>query len=195
MKKALMIFLLFCGIATIFGQEQVKDYLSTGDSFTLDNTEFFLNWSAKKSKILTVEQYLPRDEKEDDFIHLVMYNFFDHDIDIDFAARQKIESVQKSIRNDEYATLNMAESPDGKEYVVDYSLSSPPGSKLPFLEYSIYRFKKLDYLPNKPLLILSYSKRYYGEDLKTSKKNIAKERDFLLAEVIGFKIPEIKPIN
>jgi len=94
MKKTLMI-LLFCSIKMIFAQENARDYLSTGDSFTLDNTEFFLNWSAKKSKILTVEQYLPRDEKIEDFTHLVMYNFFNHDIDMEFAARQKIESLQK----------------------------------------------------------------------------------------------------
>ncbi len=193
MKKTLMI-LLFCSIKMIFAQENARDYLSTGDSFTLDNTEFFLNWSAKKSKILTVEQYLPRDEKIEDFTHLVMYNFFNHDIDMEFAARQKIESLQKSTKDDKYAIINMAESPDGKEYVIDYSVSSDPGAKVPFLEYNIYRFKKSDRMPNKPLLIFSYTKRYYGEDLKAAKKLISRERDAMLTEVISFQIPEIKPV-
>ena len=95
--------------------------------------------------------------------------------------------------SDKFAKINVSESPDGKEYVVDYFISESPEKGDSFIEYNIYRFKSYDNGVAKSFLILAFSKRMYG-DLESTAKSLARQRDHLLTTMIEFKIPEIKVV-
>ena len=174
--------------------QSVQDYLSVPGPLTFDGTEFFLNWSKKNSKIFTIQQFLPRDEYMNEFENLITFNYFLKDIDPEVAVRQKIESVQNQIRSDKFGSVNMIQSPDGKEFIVEYTTSHSTDTTKSYFEYNIYRFKKYHLQESKSLLILSYTKRYY-DDFKNSKKINSKEKSKLLTEMVNFVIPEIKVIN
>lgn len=109
---------------------------------------------------------------------------------MDLAVRQKVESVQ-SRKDDKFAKVNVTESPDGTEYIVDFYISEAPEKGDSFIEYDIYRFKKFDNGTQKSFLMLNYAKRIYG-DLKSAAKLLAKQRDQLMTGMIEYKIPEIK---
>lgn len=110
---------------------------------------------------------------------------------MDLAVRQKVESIQQREEKDKFAKVNVTESPDGKEYIVDYFISEAPEKGNSFIEYNIYRFKQYDNGTQKSFLILAYATRIYG-DLKSAARSLAKQRDHLLATMIEYKIPEIK---
>ena len=105
--------------------------------------------------------------------------------------RQKVESIQERGKKDKYAKVNVSESPDGKEYIVDYFISETPEKGDSYVEYNVYRFKSFDTGTQKSFLMLSYAKRDYG-DLKSALKSLSKERDRLMTNMIEYKIPEIK---
>ena len=175
-------------------ENQVVERLSLPNSIELNGAEFFLAWSKQNSKTLTVEQFLPRDEKIESFEQLLNFSYFNKDIELEDAVRAKVESVQKAGENDKFASVNVTESPDGKEFIVDYTLSVPESKVGAYLEYNIYRFKKYE-SETKPLLILSYTKRIYSEDIKGSSKALSRQRNTLMTILIEYKIPEIKVIN
>lgn len=183
--------LLICSLAFMKAQDNVPDLLAIPGPIEYNDTEFLLSWSKQSSKTLFRQQYLPRDERIEDFTQLLDFSFFNKEIEMDLAVRQKVEAIQQREEKDKFAKVNVTESPDGKEYIVDYFISEAPEKGNSFIEYNIYRFKQYDNGTQKSFLILAYATRIYG-DLKSAARSLAKQRDHLLATMIEYKIPEIK---
>lgn len=191
MFKKIFLLLFIATLGFIKAQENVVDLISVPGPIDLDGTEFLLTWSKQPSKTLYRQQFLPRDEQIENFIQLLDFSFFNKEIDIELAVRQKVESIQNRAAKDKFAKVNVSESPDGKEYIVDYFISEVPSKGDSYIEYNVYRFKQFDTGTQKSFLILSYAKRSYG-DLKSAAKSLGKERDRLMTNIIEYKIPEIK---
>jgi len=186
-------FILMLGFAK--SQDSVVDLLSIPGPIEYNGNEFFLSWSKQNSKTLSIQQFLPRDETIDDFTELLNFSYFNKEIDIELAVRQKVEAVQHIEKTDKFAKVNVAESPDGTEYIVDYTVSAEAGKAEPYVEYNVYRFKNYDNAGVKSFLILSYAKRIYGEDFKGAFKSLMKQRDDLMTAMIEYKIPQITLVN
>lgn len=184
------IFLLFLIGSLTFVKAQETDLLSIPNPLEYDGTEFFLARAKQRSKTLFQQQYIPKDEQLENFNQIIDFSFFNKEIDMELAVRQKVESVQ-SRKDDKFAKVNVTESPDGTEYIVDFYISEAPEKGDSFIEYDIYRFKKFDNGTQKSFLMLNYAKRIYG-DLKSAAKLLAKQRDQLMTGMIEYKIPEIK---
>lgn len=183
--------LLFISTLSLVKAQDVPDLLSIPGPIEYDGTEYFLSWSKPMSKTLFRQHYLPIDERIEDFTQLLDFSFFNKEIEMELAVRQKVEGIQQREKSDKFAKVNVIESPDGKEYIVDYFISESPEKGDSFIEYNVYRFKTYDNGTNKSFLILSHAKRMYG-DLKSAAKSLARQRDHLLTTMIEFKIPEIK---
>lgn len=184
------IFLLFLIGSLTFVKAQETDLLSIPNPLEYDGTEFFLARAKQRSKTLFQQQYIPKDEQLENFNQIIDFSFFNKEIEMELAVRQKVESVQ-SRKDDKFAKVNVTESPDGTEYIVDFYISEAPEKGDSFVEYNIYRFKKFDNGTQKSFLMLNYAKRIYG-DLKSAAKLLAKQRDQLMTGMIEYKIPEIK---
>lgn len=181
-------------LATAGGVYAQQDLLAIPGPIEYDGTEFHLSWSKPVSKTLFRQQYLPADETIDDFTQLLDFSFFNKEIELDLAVRQKVEQIQQRQKSDKFAKVNVAESPDGTEYIVDYYISESPEKGNSFVEYNIDRFRSYSEGGEKRFVILSYAKRAYG-DLKSSARTLARERDHLMINAIEYKIPEIKVRN
>ena len=184
------IFLLVLIGSLTFVKAQETDLLSIPNPLEYDGTEFFLARAKQRSKTLFQQQYIPKDEQLENFNQIIDFSFFNKEIEMELAVRQKVESVQ-SRKDDKFAKVNVTESPDGTEYIVDFYISEAPEKGDSFIEYDIYRFKKFDNGTQKSFLMLNYAKRIYG-DLKSAAKLLAKQRDQLMTGMIEYKIPEIK---
>ena len=191
MFRNLLFALLFCTLTGVKAQDGVRDLLSVPGPIEFNGTEFLLAWSKESSKTLMRQQYMPRDERIEDFNQILDFSFFTKEIDMELAVRQKVESIQKREEKDRFAKVNVTESPDGKEFVVDYFISENPSGGDAFVEYNIYRFKPYENTTGKNFLILAYTTRMYG-DTKSAAKALAKQRDALMLAMIEYKIPEIK---
>lgn len=188
MKKYFL--LILCCFALALNAQTAKDYLNIPGPLEIDGTEFLLDWSKQQSATLYLQQYLPRDETIKSFTQLINISYFDKDIDLDDAVRQKVESFQKREESDKYSKVQVTESPDGTQYIVDGILTESPKTGSPYAEYGIYRFKKITNGDKKSFLIFSYIKRSYG-DVKYAAKSLDKERNKLMALIIDFEIPVI----
>lgn len=191
MFKKIFLALFFSSFSFSNAQETETSFLSFPNPIEYDGTEFYLSQWMQRSKTLFQEQYIPKDENLQNFTQVLDFAFFNKEIEIELAVRQKVESVQQREKKDKFAKVNVTESPDGKEFIVDYFISETPENGDPFIEYNIYRFKNMENGGQKSFLIMSYAKRMYG-DLKSATKALAKQRDHLMATMIEYKIPEIK---
>ena len=191
MIKNLFLMFLIGSLSFVKAQESAQSILSITNPIEFDGTEFFLNQSKQRSKTLFQEQYIPKDENIENFNQLIDFSFFNKEIDMELAVRQKVEMVQNRREKDKFSHVNVTESPDGAEYIVDYFISESPANGDSYVEYNIYRFKQSEIGGQKTFLMISYAKRIYG-DLKSAAKSLSKQRDHLMSIMIEYKIPEVK---
>ena len=191
MFKKIFLALFISSVSFLNAQETATSILSFPNPLEYDGAEFYLIQSKQRSKTLFQEPYIPKDENLRDFTQLLDFSFFNKEIEIELAVRQKVESVQQREKKDKFAKVNVTESPDGKEFIVDYFISEAPENGDSYIEYNIYRFKNMENGGQKSFLIMSYAKRMYG-DLKSATKALAKQRDHLMTTMIEYKIPKIK---
>lgn len=198
-------FLLIFGFAflQLSAQEDTKiegrdvaDYISVPGPLKIGDSEFFLYWSKKNSATWFQQKYLRSDDNYDNYEELVNISFFNKEIDIDDAVKKKVDNIttRKTNLNDNYSFIDVIESPDGKELIVDYLVTIVPkeGAGEAYAEYNIDRFRPAKNGDQNGLLIFSYSKRLYGFDFRSASKYINKQRNKLLDYVITAPMPRIK---
>lgn len=174
----------------------VADYLSVPGPFKIGDSEFFLYWSKKNSATWFQQKYLRSDDNYDNYEELVNISFFNKEIDIDDAVKKKVDNItkRKTDLNDNYSFIDVIESPDGNELIVDYLVTIVPkeGDGEAYAEYNIDRFRPTKNGDQNGLLIFSYSKRLYGSDFRSASKYINKQRNKMLDYVITAPMPTIK---
>lgn len=171
---------------------EVTDRLNIPGPLTFRENEYFLTWGKQNSPTWAQQQYILRDDDFNNYKELINLSYFDKEIDIETAVKQKVEYVEKRKERtqDKFSFVNVTESPDGKEIVVDYLVTVVPKEGESYAEYNIDRFKNFEAGGKKSFLIFSYSKRIAG-DLKYSTKALTKERNRLMEGVITMAIPPV----
>ncbi|KIA83751.1 hypothetical protein OA84_09790 [Kaistella solincola] len=192
LKNLFLIFLFLT--ASNFNAQEKMDMISVPGPIELHGTEFFLSWSKQASKTLVRQQYLPREEKIENFTQLLDISYFNKEIDIEQAVRQKVEQIQAREKTDKLAKVNVSQNKDGTEFVVDYFISETPAEGEPFVDYVVDRFVTIEHGSGNTFLIFSYVKRAYN-NIKWEARAMAKMRDEILINVVDYKIPTIRLKN
>lgn len=203
-KILLSAFCLFTLTSAFYSQEtkteenpvsapvEVIDRLTVPGPLAFNENEYFLTWSKQNSATWAQQQYILRDDDFNNYKELINLSYFDKEIDLETAVKQKVEYVEKRKERtqDKYSFVGVTESPDGKEIIVDYLVTVVPQEGESYAEYNIDRFKNFDVNGKKSFLIFSYSKRIAG-DLKYASKALSKERNRLMEAVIKTAIPTV----
>lgn len=193
--KKILLFPAFVIFSFAFSQIKNRaDLLSIPGPLTFNETEFYLDYSNQLSKTLYIQQYLPKDEKFENFNQFLGISYFNKQIETQEAVKQKLESIDQRSAKDKYAKPNVTQSPDGKEYIVDYTITETPEKGDSYAEYNIYRFKEAINGEKKSFIIFSYATRVYG-DVKYAVKILSKERNALMSAMADFQIPTVKLAN
>lgn len=180
---------------TVEGRD-VVDYLNNPGPLKLGDTEFFLYWSKKNSETWWQQRYIRSDDNYDNYQEMINLSFFNKAIDLDDAVKRKVEGLQnrKNQVNDTYSFVDVIESPDGTEIIVDYLVTIVPkeGEGEPYTEYNIDRFRPTKDGTQNGFLIFTYSKRYYSSDFRGTARYINKERNKILDRIITMPMPIIR---
>jgi hypothetical protein len=157
-----------------------------------NKTEFKLAWSQKPNANYYVQEYLPKNETVERFNELITVNVFVLDVTVEKAIQQKVNELTKRKEIDKVCNFSVINSPDGTESILDCLLSSGNDEKLDVVEFIIYRYKQIE-LENhkKALLIYSYSKRSYDENIIKFLNGLSSERESLLNVMISAEMPKI----
>lgn len=201
-KILLSAFCVFALTSTFYSQETKTEETAVGEPVTIidrlnipgplkfGENEFFLALSKQNSPTWVQQQYIMRDDELSNYKELINISYFDKEIDMETAIRQKVDFVEKRRSKDKYTFVEVTESPDGKEIIVDYLTTETPNEGEPYAEYNLDRFKSFDTGEKKSFIILSYSKRIAG-DLKYSSKSLSKDRGRLMETAIKTAIPPV----
>lgn len=170
--------------------------LNVKGPLSFNNTSFSLAWTSKPNETYYIQEYLPTGESLEKFNQMLTIYVLDKNIKAEDAVSQKIRELDNRKKTDTVCNYTVIESPDGKEFIVDFILSENRNDKLNTIEFNIYRYKLVELgHKKKGILLYAYSKRAYGDDITPFFNSLAKSRVNLINEIANSELPTIQIIN
>jgi hypothetical protein len=176
--------------------DDVTDRIGVMGPLVFNSENYILSWTDKPRDNYYIQEYLNEGEKPESFKQMMTIHLFVTDMSVYDAVQQKGSELTRRKNSDPLCNYQITESPDGKEYMVDFLLSENRGDEMTVAEFNVYRYKQID-LGNgkKGILVYAYSKRSYGDDITPYLIKLKDEKINFLNEMALTDIPEVKLDN
>lgn len=174
-------------------KDNPKDNLGIKGPLKFNKTSFELKWTDKPSNIYYIQEYLPKGENVNNFNQMLTVHLFDTDIKLKDAVSQKERELDERKKTDDVCNYNVTESPDGKEFIVDFLLGESKDDKMTIVEFNVYHYRQIELSKNHmAIAVYAYSKRSYGDDITKFLKTLNNNRIIHLNEMISIEKPIIQ---
>lgn len=169
----------------------VVDKLGVKGPLSFNKTAFNLSWVSNPNKNYYVQEYLPKNEKEEHFNQMLSIFLLVGNTKTEDAVKQKTDELTARKSTDPTCNFIVNKSADGKEFILDFVLGEND-----IEEFNIYRYKQIDVgSKEKAILMYAYSKRAYGKNITPFLQNLKTERTILLNEMAAAQMPSVTLSN
>lgn len=181
---------LFLSFTTI--GDNIVDRIGVKGPLTFDKINFKLAWTDKPNEKYYIQEYLPDGETIETFNQMLTIHLFDTENKLKDAVKQKTKELTQRKKTDPVCNYLVTESPDGKEFMLDFLLGESKNDKMTIVEFNIYRYKQIDLGQNKKgILVYAYSKRAYGDKITPFLESLGDNRINYLNQMIETEIPSV----
>lgn len=175
-----------------FTASKMTEYLSVEGPLKFNQTDFELKWTEQPNDKYYIQEYLPKDENLKDFNQMLTMHLFDMDVKLKDAVSQKVIELGKRKETDALCNYQVTESPDGKEFIVDFILSENVDDELAIVEFNIYHYRQIELgKKHKAIAVYAYTKRSYRSDISNFFKRLKDDRNSHLKEMTSIEKPKI----
>ena len=173
--------------------DDVTDRIGVKGPLEFNGIKFNLAWSDRPRDNYFIQEYLPEGQTPENFEEMLTIHLFETGMSVSEAVQQKGKELTSRKNSDPLCNYQITESPDGKEYMVDFILSESKGDNMTIAEFNVYRYKQSDLGNDRNgILVYAYSKRSYGDDITPFIKKLKDEKINYLNEMALTGIPDIK---
>lgn len=173
--------------------DDVTDRIGVKGPLEFNGIKFNLAWSDRPRDNYFIQEYLPEGQTPENFEEMLTIHLFETGMSVSEAVQQKGKELTSRKNSDPLCNYQITESPDGKEYMVDFILSESKGDNMTIAEFNVYRYKQSELGNDRNgILVYAYSKRSYGDDITPFLKKLKDEKINYLNEMALTGIPDIK---
>ena len=191
MKKYLFVFTAILFSFSPFTDNTI-DRLGVKGPLVYGDTNFKLSFTDKPNETYYLQEYLPAGDTLPKFRQLLSLQLFVKNITTGDAVKEKIQELVKRKLTDAICNYKVIESPDGKEFIVDFLVSESKKNIMETVEFNIYHYKQIELAgEQKGILVYAYSKRSYGDEIKPFLKSLKKTRIDMLNTMIAAQVPVV----
>jgi hypothetical protein len=182
---------LFLSFTSI--EESIIDRIGVKGPLTFDKIDFKLAWTDKPNEKYYIQEYLPGGETIEAFNQMLTIHLFVTEDKLKDAVKQKTKELTQRKKTDPVCNYLVTESPDGKEFIVDFLLGESRDDKMTIVEFNVYRYKQIDLGQNKKgILVYTYSERAYDDKITPFLESLEDNRTKHLNQMIETEIPSVK---
>ena len=170
--------------------------LGTNDTLHFNDTDFNLSWTDKPNENYYIQEYLPKGETTNGYNQMMTIHLFVTNINAKDAVAQKVKELKERKKHDAVCNYQVTESPDGKEFIVDFLLGESKDKLMTIVEFNAYHYKEIQLSESKKAIVIyAYTKRSYGDGITDFLKSLKEDRSHVLNEMISTKIPGVAMRN
>ena len=173
----------------------VTDRLGIRGPLIFGNSQYELAWSDKPNKNYYIQEYIPKGEQVETFNQMLTIYLLTKDVSAESELRQKVNWLNERKKSDAICNYQISESPDGKEFILDFLVGERKDGKMTIVEFNVYRYKNIEIEGQNALLVSAYSKRSYGDGISPFLTTLRADRKLYLNEMISFSLPPLKILN
>ena len=174
-------------------KDEPIDRIGIKGPLEFNKENYKLSWSAKPNENYYVQEYLPKGETTERYNQMLTIHLFITNLDTKEAVEKKVNELETRKKTDPICNYSVNESPDGKEFMVDFLMGESKGDEMTVAEFNVYYYKKIALDNSKNgIIVYSYTKRSYGEEITKFLKNLGKDRTNFLNQMISTEIPTVK---
>jgi len=189
-KELLALSVLFFSFTTI--TDNPVDRLGVKGPLEFNKTSFKLAWTDKPNDTYYIQEYLPDGETTEGYNQMLTIHLFDTDIKLRDAVKQKVKWLTERKKTDPNCNYTVTESPDGKEFMVDFLLGESKDDRMTIIEFNVYRYKQIELgHKRKAIVVYAYSRRAYGDKIIPFLNSLGVGRIDYLNQMIKTEIPPV----
>lgn len=173
----------------------VTDRLGIRGPLIFGNSQFELAWSDKPNKNYYIQEYVPKGEQVENFNQMLTIYLLTKDVSAESELQQKVNWLTERKKSDPICNYQISESPDGKEFILDFLVGESKNGKMTIVEFNVYRYKNIEIEGQNALLVSAYSKRSYGDGISPFLTTLRADRSLYLNEMIFLSLPSPKISN
>jgi hypothetical protein len=198
MKKAITFIhaILAFGFLSFAGYGQtgaVVNYYGIPDNIPFEGTDYILSWSSHPNEVYYKHECLPKGEKPNHFVNMLMIDFIQGNFTAKDVAGNKIKTLIERKKTDAVCNYDLIESPDGKEFILDFIMSTSTNNKTNLVEWSCYHYKNYaDKEGHIGVILYGISNRGYDDDVTSFLRTLPQRRETARNAIIKNPIPEIQ---
>ena len=191
--KIILILTSFILLSFTNVKDEPLDRIGIKGPLEFNKENYKLSWSAKPNENYYVQEYLPKGETTERYNQMLTIHLFITNLDTKEAVEKKVNELETRKKTDPICNYSVNESPDGKEFMVDFLMGESKGDEMTVAEFNVYYYKKIALDNSKNgIIVYSYTKRSYGEEITKFLKNLGKDRTNFLNQMISTEIPTVK---
>jgi hypothetical protein len=183
------LFLALLSLLSLVDPADKMDRLNIKGPLTFQGKNFELAWTSHPTDEFYIQGYLPAGEKPETFHEMMSVHLLRNDAEPHLAVMEKMKALETRKTTDAVCQYSLIESPDGKEFILDFVMSESKDDKVQLVEFNIYRYKQIEIGGKKALLTYIYSKRAYGEEVTPLFEWLGTQRTEVLNKMIETSLP------
>lgn len=188
----IMLLIILTGFKSVV-HDEVINYYGIPEVISFNKTDFSLSWSSHPNDNYYKQEYLPQGDIADRFHDMLLIDFIITDLPAETAAKTQVGNLIERKKTDALCNYQLAKSPDGNEYILDFVMSEGSGDKLDVVEWNGYHYKPYtDKAGHKGVLLFGISHRVYTDEIIPFLKSLRKYKGEQLNKLIAYPIPEIQ---
>jgi hypothetical protein len=192
LKAGVLGFFALAFLMNTEAKAQVQDYLQVPGPVIFHKQKFNLAWSSHPNDTYYKHEYVKAGEKVESYKEMVMLEFLEGNLTPKEVAANKVKELENRKNTDPLVNYDVINSPDGKEYIVDFIMSTGPADASEIVEWNAYRYKQVQEKSGKTgLLLMAISRRAYGNESTGFLKDLKTMRPQYREELSSYKLPEI----
>ena len=185
-----LVFLAVVSLSVLITGDPI-DRIGVKGPITFDDVSYNLAWSDHPHEKYYVQEYLPAGETVERFNQMLTIHLFDQSVKPKNGVNQKVAELNERKKSDPVCNYAVMESPDGKDFLLDFLLSDSKDGRLRIVEFNAYKYKQIEIGDRKALLVFAYSKRAYDDEIEPFLKGLKEERMKHLQQVIKAELPTV----
>lgn len=191
--KSILIAISVLILSLNFINDNPVDRIGVKGPLYFNSTDFKLHWSDKPRENYYIQEYLPEGENLNSYNQMMTIHLFLTNTEVKDAVMQKARELDNRKKSDPLCNYEISQSPDGKEYIIDFLLGESKNENISIAEFNVYHYKQIELSNNtKALAVYAYTKRGYGEAVTDFLVSLKGERSALINEMSETSIPDIQ---
>jgi hypothetical protein len=185
---------LFLSLTSFQGAtEKVINYYGTAEIIRFNNADYKLSWSSHPNAVYYKHEYLPKGNTSEHFNDMLLLEFLQGDLSVKDAVQAQLNQITERKKTDAACKFNLVESPGGKEFTLDFTMSTSKNNKVNLVEWSAYHYKAYtDKAGHKGVILFGISHRAYDDKVNAFLSSLPAYRKARIKALTDFPIPKIQ---